>query len=129
MHGKFPVKKTQKLSNDDFFRLPVELRSEGDGAEMGNDFTQYNEIYREMADLLGNAAALKIWNRYSGLTISFPRQLYSKEYVRRYVEENEGILKPAEMAREVGLTERRIRQIIRDIRVEREETADESSEP
>ena len=96
---------------------------------MGNDFTQYNEIYREMADLLGNAAALKIWNRYSGLTISFPRQLYSKEYVRRYVEENEGVLKPAEMARKVGLTERRIRQIIRDIRVEREETADESSEP
>lgn len=46
------------------------------------DFTQFNGVYKEMAELLGNAAALKIWNRYAGVIVSFPKQLYSKEHIR-----------------------------------------------
>ena len=87
---------------------------------MNGDPSQYNEIYREMAELLGIAAVLKIWKRYSGVSIAFPRQLYSKAYIRQSIEENMGERKPAEIARMVGLTERRVRQIIREIRQEQE---------
>ena len=38
------------------------------------DTTQFNDIYKEMAELLGDAAALKMWNRYAGVSVSFPKQ-------------------------------------------------------
>ena len=34
------------------------------------DFTHFNGVYKEMAELLGNAAALQIWNRYAGFRSS-----------------------------------------------------------
>ena len=78
------------------------------------DFTHFNGVYKEMAELLGSAAALQIWNRYAGVIVSFPKQLYSKEYIRQFITENSGKKKPSEIARSVGLTERRVRQIIRE---------------
>ena len=74
------------------------------------DFTHLNGIYKEMAELLGDAAALQIWNRYAGVIVSFPKQLYSKEHIRQYIRENSGKMKPSEIARTIGLTERRVRQ-------------------
>ena len=79
-----------------------------------NNFTHLNGVYKEMAELLGDAAALKIWNRYAGVIVSFPKQLYSKEHIRQFIRENSGKMKPSEMARAIGLTERRVRQIIRE---------------
>lgn len=78
------------------------------------DFTHLNGVYKEMAELLGSAAALQIWNRYAGVIVSFPKQLYSKEHIRQYIRENSGKMKPSEIARTIGLTERRVRQIIRE---------------
>lgn len=80
------------------------------------DITQFNDIYKEMAELLGDAATLKIWNRYAGVNVSFPKQLYSREYVRKYIQENSGVMKPSDIARSIGLTERRVRQIIKEER-------------
>ena len=61
-----------------------------------SDFTHLNGVYIEMAELLGNAAALKIWNRYADVIVSFPKQLYSKEHVRQFIRENSGKMKPFE---------------------------------
>lgn len=60
-----------------------------------SDFTHLNGVYKEMAELLGYAAALKIWNRYAGVIVSFPKQLYSKEHVRQFIRENSGKMKPS----------------------------------
>ena len=105
-----------KMTTDNFWSDPLELVQEGEPPEMGSDYSQYNDVYREIAELLGNAAALKIWSRFSGVSITFPRQLYSKDYVKKYIEEQIGVQKPSEIAKAVGLTERRVRQIIRDIK-------------
>ena len=78
------------------------------------DFTHFNGVYKEMAELLGSAAALQIWNRYAGVIVSFPKQLYSKDYIRQFIRENTGEMKPSEIARAIGLTERSVRQIIRE---------------
>ena len=76
------------------------------------DTTQFNDIYKEMAELLGDAAALKMWNRYAGVSVSFPKQLYSREFIH----DNSDVMKPSDIARTIGLTERRVRQIIKEER-------------
>ena len=86
------------------------------------DFTHLNSVYKEMAELLGSAAALQIWNRYAGVIVSFPKQLYSKEYIRQFIRENNGKMKPSELARAIGLTERRVRQIISEEKKENQDT-------
>ena len=80
------------------------------------DTTQFNDIYKEMAELLGDAAALKMWNRYAGVSVSFPKQLYSREYIQKFIHDNSDVMKPSDIARTIGLTERRVRQIIKEER-------------
>ncbi len=79
---------------------------------------RYSGIYKEMAELLGDAATAKIWKQFSGLNITFPQKLYSKEFRKDYIRENMDSTKPSEMARSLGLSERRIRQIIVEIKKE-----------
>ena len=54
----------------------------------------------------------------AGLSVAFPRQLYSRAYVRKFIRDNRDNMKPGEIARRVGLTERRVRQIIHDMKEE-----------
>lgn len=85
---------------------------------MANHPERYSDLYRDMANLIGDADVHKLWKVYGGLTVSFPSKLYSQDYTRRFIRENLGKMKPSEMAQELRLTERRIRQIIREIREE-----------
>ena len=79
---------------------------------------QYSGIYKELSELLGDNATIKIWKYFSGLNVTFPQRLYSKEFTRAYIAENMNDMKPAEMAKTMGLSERRVRQIIAEIRDE-----------
>lgn len=78
---------------------------------------RYAELYKELAGLIGDAAVRKLWKAYGGVTVTFPTRLYSREYTRQFVRENLSCMKPSDMARELQLSERRIRQIIREIRL------------
>ena len=113
---RFHMKTTVQTANDNFTRDSVEWLAEGDPEAMADYSGYYCETYKELAELVGTAAVIKIWRHYSGLTITFPRQLYSREYIREYIAANIGIMKPKEIAKNVGLTERRVRQIIHDIK-------------
>lgn len=88
---------------------------------------KYCDIYRELAEVIGDTATKKLWKEFGGLTISLPRHLYSKEYSRRFIGQNMGHMKTKDLARELDLSERRIRQIIREIRLE-EKRADTDSQ-
>lgn len=79
---------------------------------------KYCDIYRELAEVIGDTATKKLWKEFGGLTISLPQHLYSREYTRQFIRENMQRLKPKDMARKLNLSERRIRQIIREIRLE-----------
>lgn len=78
---------------------------------------RYAELYKELAALIGDAAVRKLWKAYGGVTVTFPTRLYSREYTRQFVKDNMSCMKPSDMARELRLSERRIRQIIREIRI------------
>lgn len=105
-------------ANDDFERDCIEWRMSSGDVGMRRDPDQYCEVYRELAEMVGDANVLKIWRRYSGLSVTFPQRLYSREYTRQFIAENQETMRPKEIAKEVGLSERRVRQIIREIRLE-----------
>ncbi|WP_242839061.1 Mor transcription activator family protein [Butyrivibrio sp. MC2021] len=79
---------------------------------MNSNPERYSGVYKELAELLGDAATMKIWKRFSGLNITFPQKLYSKEFREEFIRENMDLMKPAEMAKALGLSERRVRQIM-----------------
>ena len=83
---------------------------------MNSNPERYSGIYKELAELLGDAATMKIWKHFSGLNVTFPQKLYSKEYQKDFIRENMDKTKPAEMAKILSLSERRIRQIIVEIK-------------
>lgn len=83
---------------------------------MSDDPEQFSEIYKELAELVGVSNARKIWKEYAGLSITFPQRLYSREYTREFIAMNYHDKRPKELAKATGLSERRIRQIIREIK-------------
>lgn len=89
---------------------------------MESNSERYAELYKELAGLIGDAAVRKLWKAYGGVTVTFPTRLYSREYTRQFVRENMSCMTPSDMARELRLSERRIRQIIREVR-----TSDQSN--
>lgn len=117
---KFHMNNTGHNASDIFKKDSVQLSivvSEEE-KEVKINPENYSGIYREIAELLGDAATQKIWKRFAGLNITFPQKLYSVDYRKEFIKENIGEMRPAEMARALGLTERRIRQIIMEIRHE-----------
>lgn len=83
-----------------------------------DDSESYNSIYRELSEMLGEEAAEKIWRKYHGQTVNFPQRLYSQTYTREYIRKNDGKVHPKKMASNLNLTERRVRQIIKEVREE-----------
>ena len=77
----------------------------------------YCGVYEELAGLLNNVSEVeKIYNRFRGLTITFPKKLYSKEYVIQYIKENHEKETVQELARHLDLSDRRIRQVLQHIK-------------
>ena len=114
------MKNTGQTANDNFKRNSLQLNMEVvDGVNSNSE--RYSGVYKEMAEILGDNATMKIWKRFSGLNITFPQRLFSKEYTRDYIRKNMHDTKPSELAKAMGLSERRIRQIITEIRREDEE--------
>ena len=44
-----------------------------------DDYKGYNEVYKDIAEHFGLEIAKEIYDRYRGVVISFPINLYSKE--------------------------------------------------
>lgn len=113
---KFHMKSTEHYTSDIFKNDSLQLNIDEEVIEINSNPERYSGIYKELAELLGDNATIKIWKRFSGLNITFPQKLYSKEYRKEYIKEKMHKMKPAEMAKELGLSERRVRQIIVEIK-------------
>lgn len=86
---------------------------------MDTNIEDYCEFYQELYRMVNDSEAMQeIYERYRGLTITFPKKLYSKEYVHKYLAENYGKVKIQVMARHLELSERRVRQLISEIKRE-----------
>ncbi len=107
-----------KFATDNFRNDSIELSQEEE--VLGVDGEYYYDIYRELAEIVGIHNVKKIWNRYRGLTVQFPQRLYSREYTRAFINDNKDSMTTKEMATRLSLTDRRVRQIIKELRREEE---------
>lgn len=79
----------------------------------------YSTVYRELDSMIHDEDIIReIHERYKGLTITFPCKLFSNGYIRNYIASNIGKEKVQVMASYLGLSECRVRQLIKEIREE-----------
>lgn len=74
--------------------------------------SDFNGIYADMYEYLGEEIVRKINKHYKGQQITFPMRLFSKEYVIRYISEKYNGKNIKELARELEYSERWIKQLI-----------------
>lgn len=92
----------------------VEYNSEDEN--MKKDYNCYCDVYKELCQIVGEENMRKIYMFYKGVSVQFPQGLYSKVYIYSFIEKNMDTMKASEIAKKFSLTERRIRQIIKEIR-------------
>ena len=88
---------------------------------------RYSGIYGELSSITDETTILKIYEQYNGTTITFPKKLYSKGFVQKYICENYGIQSVQEISRYLNLSSRRVMQIAREEGLTRVETNGKSS--
>lgn len=74
-----------------------------------NDF---NGIYADMYEQLGEENVREIYKHYKGQQVTFPMRIYSKEYIIRYISINYNGDNLKEIARELGYSERWVKTLI-----------------
>ena len=80
------------------------------------DAENFAGIYREIAIATNVDIAMAMFNMFGGQQIVFPKRLYSKEYVRRYIIKNYNGKNIRQLSKDLGYSDRRIRQILNEDR-------------
>lgn len=73
-----------------------------------------NGIYNELAELIGIDAVLKIHSQYRGQQITFPVNLFSKDYIAMQIVSEYNGYNVKELATKFGYSEKWIRKILKD---------------
>ena len=82
----------------------------------------YNGIYSDMVEALGEEMTHKIYQYYRGQQVSFPMRLYSKTYTEKYLKQHYNGKNLRDLARTLGYSERWIKQLIDQFGIESKET-------
>lgn len=80
---------------------------------MHTESESYNDIYREIAELLGEDEAKKIYELFRGQQIFFPIRLYDPELIRERIASEYDGTNIARLTRKYGYSEKTIRRIIK----------------
>ncbi len=75
----------------------------------------FADVYMEIANAMGTEAAVAIHTLFKGQQIMFPQKLYKKEYIYGYIKDNYNGINIRELSQKFGYSDRRIRQIIKEI--------------
>lgn len=81
----------------------------------GENISKYRPVYNELYKEFGEKVMKEIYVLYRGHQISFPKKLYTENYIMHYVKEHMWDMTGSELAKELGYTERRISQLIKSI--------------
>lgn len=73
---------------------------------------KYNDIYNELAELVGLDNMLKLYNYYKGQQVNFPSQLYDKRIIKQQILNEYNGSNSKQLAKKYGYSERWIYQII-----------------
>lgn len=86
----------------------------GEVEEMKKEIELYNDIYKEISEIVGLDATLKIYLRFKGQQISFPVRLYSPHLIQQSVIKEYDGTNIAELAQKYDYSEKTIRRMIKD---------------
>ncbi|MHC1722926.1 MAG: Mor transcription activator family protein [Aminipila sp.] len=73
-----------------------------------------NDIYKELASLVGIENMEKIYEHYRGQELNFPSKIYSKEYIRIVIKEEYDGTNTKDIARKTGYSERWIKKLTKE---------------
>lgn len=101
----------------------LEYRGEVD--TMKKEIELYNDIYKEISEIVGLEATLKIYLRFKGQQITFPMRLYSPHMIQQNVIKEYDGTNIAELAQKYDYSEKTIRRMIKDS-LEEDKTDDDT---
>lgn len=78
---------------------------------MGTD--KYAGVYSDLADILGEEAVMILYRNMAGQQITFPKRLYTREYVVEETKDLTDVKDLKNAAIKYGYTERRLKQLIK----------------
>lgn len=87
---------------------------------MNKETELYNSIYKELSEIVGLDATLKIYLRFKGQQISFPIRLYNPNMIQQKVIKEFDGTNIQELAKKYDYSEKTIRRMIRDSVEERQ---------
>ena len=82
--------------------------------DMKKETELYNSIYKELSELVGLDATLKIYLRFKGQQVSFPVRLYNPQMIQQSVIKEYDGTNIAELARKYDYSGKTIRRMIRE---------------
>lgn len=93
-------------------RSNAELETEADNVKKEAEL--YNSVYKEISEIVGLDATLKIYLRFKGQQISFPVRLYNPNMIQQKVVKEFDGTNIRELAKKYDYSEKTIRRMIRD---------------
>ena len=90
------------------------LECRGEVYKMKKEIELYNDIYKEISEIVGLDNTLKIYLRFKGQQITFPVRLYNSHMIQQSVIKEYDGTNIAELAQKYDYSEKTIRRMIRD---------------
>ena len=88
--------------------------SEKEVVTMDKEAELYNSVYKEISEIVGLDATLKIYLHFKGQQVSFPVRLYNPHLIQRNVIKEFDGTNIKELAKKYDYSEKTIRRMIRD---------------
>ncbi len=73
----------------------------------------YNSVYKEISELIGLDAMLKLYLRFKGQQVTFPVRLYNPQQIQRSIAREFDGSNVTQLAQKYDYSERTIRRMIR----------------
>lgn len=74
----------------------------------------YNAVYKELGEIIGLDATLKVYMRFKGEQVTFPVRLYNPSMIQQKVIMEYDGTNIAELARKYDYSEKTVRRMIKD---------------
>ena len=89
---------------------------------MTNELNSLNEVYQTIAKVTSLDDALRLYQQFKGLTITFPTKLISSDYVKQYLKKETqkgnqlSSRELQQLARKFDYSERQMRRFLNEVR-------------
>ena len=104
------------------------LKYDEEVGKMEKETELYNAVYKELSEIIGLDATLKVYLRFKGQQISFPVRLYNPHLIQQNVIKEYDGSNIRELAKKYDYSEKTIRRMIRDSLEDTGDAEDEEKE-